>query len=77
MRANGREMDPLMFWLKIRKRVWLNYWPVTELANVFIVASAAAVDADIVVVLTDDVVLDADETNRFKATIKQNRNMEN
>lgn len=43
----------------------------------FIVASAAAVDADIVVVLTDDVVLDADETNRFKATIKQNRNMEN
>lgn len=77
MRANGREMNPLMFWLKIRNRVWLNYWPVTELANVFIVASAAAVDADIVVVLTDDVVLDADETNRFKATIKQNRNMEN
>lgn len=40
----------------------INYWPVTVLAKLFIVASAAAVDAVIVVELTIDDVLTADET---------------
>lgn len=45
------------------------YGPVTELARVFIVASAAAVDAEIVVELTgdDDVTVDEIKSNRIES----------
>lgn len=60
---------------KNTERVKFNYWPVTVLAKVLIVASAAAVDADIVVeLIVDDAVAVDDETAIDKKKRRNNKN---
>lgn len=55
--SKNKRRKPILVCVKI------NYWPVTVLAKVLIVASAAAVDADIVVeLIVDDAVAVDDET---------------